>query len=658
MNIRRKFSELSLNVITPKGWLRRYLELQRHGLTGHMEAAGYPFDTDGWADPAIVARSGTAWWPYEQTAYWVDGAIRCAHLLCDQELIAKAGQQIAHVLKHADGDGYLGPAFLKNGEHWCRWPHAVFLRALMAEYSATGNTAIPQAVARHFLGSGRCHSNHRDVCNIEAMLWAAEHTGDERLIELAERSYREYNRLFPEHDTAVSNMLSDKVAGEHGVTYNEIGKLGAILYAFTGRKRYLDATVSAYRKVDRDHMLVDGIHSSAEHLGGRDPLASHETCDIADYTWSVGYLLMITGRAEYADKLERACFNAAPGAVRTHDFGGLQYFSCPNQFIADNASNHNLFFRGAKWMSFRPNPGTECCPGEVNRIMPNYIARMWLRDGNGGLTAALYGPGSVTVPTGPEGRTVTVLQETDYPFGERIDFHFRCDFPVAFPFTLRIPGWCNDAELMLNGKPLGHKLSAGTFITVTREFMPNDRLSLLLPMKLRLTRWPEGGVAIERGPLVFALRIEENWQVDHDEPRSTSQLPAWNLTAGSPWNYALDVDENCLTEEIEVVHRDMSSEPWTLDHAPIILRVPARRVKGWRLNEKNKIVRTVCNKLGTFERQEIKGHFVMTPPLPDQAVLPKRLGKRREMVTLVPYGCTHLRLTVFPDAQSACLRLV
>jgi hypothetical protein len=649
--IRRKFSELSLRAITPEGWLRRYLELQRHGLTGHMEAAGYPFDTDGWADPAIVARSGTAWWPYEQTAYWVDGAIRCAHLLRDPELIAKAGRQIRYVLENADRDGYLGPPFLKNGEHWCRWPHAVFFRALMAEYSATGDAAIPRALARHFLGSGRLPLNHRDVCNIEAMLWAAEQTGDERLVKLAEQSYKEYNTHFPEHDTAVANMLSEQVAGEHGVTYNEIGKLGALLYAFTGRKRYLDATVNAYRKLDRDHMLVDGIHSSAEHLSGRDPLASHETCDIADYTWSVGYLLMITGKAEYADKLERACFNAAPGAVRTYDFGGLQYFSCPNQVVADNASNHNLFFRGAKWMSFRPNPGTECCPGEVNRIMPNYVARMWLRDGHGGLIAALYGPGSVTVPAGDGKHEVTVIQETDYPFGERIDFQFRCDTSVVFPFTLRIPGWCDDAQLLLNGKPLDRKLTAGMFITVKREFKPNDRLSLLLPMKLRLTRWPEGGVAIERGPLVFALRVEEEWRVDQDEPRSTRQLPAWNLAAGSPWNYALDVDEKRLADEVEVVRRAMSPEPWTLDRAPIVLRVPARRVKRWRLNDKRRIVRTVCNKLGTFERQEIQGHFVMTPPLPGPASLAQRLGKQREMVTLVPYGCTHLRLTVFPDAR-------
>ena len=139
------------------------------------------------------------------------------------------------------------------------------------------------------------------------------------------------------------------------MTFNETAKLAAVLYLYTGKSEYLSAVEHAYKKVDRWYMLLDGVHSSTEGMRGIDPLQSHETCDIADYTWALGYLLMATGKSEYADDIERACLNAAPGAV-TKDFKALQYFSCPNQVVADRTSNHNEFSHGSAWMSYRPNP--------------------------------------------------------------------------------------------------------------------------------------------------------------------------------------------------------------------------------------------------------------------------------------------------------------
>ena len=158
---------------------------------------------------------------------------------------------------------------------------------------------------------------------------------------------------------------------------------------------------------------------------------------------------MATGDAKYADKIERACFNAAPGAV-TKDFKELQYFSCPNQVIADRTSNHNLFFHGSEWMSYRPNPGTACCAGNVNRIMPNYVSRMWMKNNSGGPVAALYGPSEFTFNIGDE--NVVITEKTDYPFNEEIQFTIHTKNSVSFPFTLRIPGWCDNPEIVVYSK--------------------------------------------------------------------------------------------------------------------------------------------------------------------------------------------------------------
>ena len=653
-----KYKELPLTAIHAEGWLRRYLEKQRHGLTGYLEHAGYPFNTPGWA----ACRSGTSgpgdhkgeehWWPYEQIGYWVDGMVRCGHLLGDDFLLARAQKHFDHVLENADPDGYLGPKFMKTPGDCNRWPHAVFFRALIAHSDATADDAIPTALRRHFTSGSAPHSTVREVCNIEAALWAYERTGDPRLLDHAVTAYDEFNRLSPDHDTSLKTLLSDKPGSEHGVTYNEMAKLGAILYIYTGKRRLLDATINAYRKLDRDHMLVDGVVSSTERLCGRDPLASHETCDIADYTWSVGWLLMATGKAEYADKIERACFNAAPGAVRS-DFKGLQYFSCPNQVVSMRTSNHNEFFRGSEWMLYRPNPGTECCPGEVNRIMPNFAARTWMTDADGGLTAALYAPSRVMTTAGPNRHEVIVVEETQYPFAETIDFRIHTLSPVAFPLSLRIPGWCTGAQVLLNGDPLGVKCEAGKFVKIRRTFRNNDRLTLVLPMELKLSRWPRGGIAIERGPLVYALRIEEDWQVDTNPPKpATREFPAWNLFPASTWNYALCVNEKNLAKQVEVVHKPCTSDPWTIHTAPIELRVPARRVKGWKIERKRSVTGMYPNATFTgFEPVEKKGDFWLTPQLPDAKSLGARLAEKTEMVTLVPYGCTKLRITIFPQCR-------
>ena len=272
------------------------------------------------------------------------------------------------------------------------------------------------------------------------MLWAYQHTGDKGLLEKAVAAFEGHNRVHPDADASLRSLLSTKRATEHGVTCNEIGKLGAVLYLHTGNRKYLRATISGYRKIDRNHMLADGVCSSTEGLAGNDALASHETCDITEYTWSLGYLLMATGEARYADKIEKAVFNAGPGAVKSDDFKALQYFSCPNQIVADDTSNHNFYFRGSNWMSYRPNPPVQCCPGEVHKIMPNFTARMWMTDAAGGVVAAMYGPSVLKTRIG--GQDVTIVQETQYPFSEHVDFTVRTSKPVKFALSVRIPGWC------------------------------------------------------------------------------------------------------------------------------------------------------------------------------------------------------------------------
>lgn len=71
-------------------------------------------------------------------------------------------------------------------------------------------------------------------------------------------------------------------------------------------------SVRAMDKLIRHHMLVDGVPSSSENLRTRTAHDTHETCDIADFIWTAGYLLMATGSVAYADAIEKAMFKAFP----------------------------------------------------------------------------------------------------------------------------------------------------------------------------------------------------------------------------------------------------------------------------------------------------------------------------------------------------------
>lgn len=651
-----KFKSIPANAITPKGWLRQYLVNQRNGLTGHLENAGYPFNTIGWAADSITGnKSIVKWWPYEQNGYWIDGMMRCGLLLNDTFLLNKARKSIDYVLAHPDKTGFLGPEFLKTDSEGDRWVYVVFFRALMADYEATKDPKILEAIKKHYLGDRFPHTGIRESINAEIILWAYSQSNDSTLLKFGEEIYNNSNRLNAKASVSDIGFLNDSATNEHGVTYLEKSKLGAILYMYTGNLNYLKPSVAALKKLDRYNMLIDGVNVSSEHIQLTTSQETHEICDISDYTWSLSYLLKATGNAGYADKIEMAAFNAAPGSV-TKDFKALQYFSAPNQVVA--ARNSNIRDGGGT-MRYAPNPGTECCPGNVNRMMPDFAINSWMTDGKGGLVAAMYAPSSVNYKVGKNNTEITVDEETNYPFTDSIGFTFHPKEKTGFIFYVRIPVWCLYPEISINGKEINKiNFTSGTYYQIEQEFKEGDKVTVRLPAAFKLASGPENGISVERGPLVYSLKIAEDWKIDTLDKRSTPAFPAYELFAKSPWNYALCLNNANLLQQIKVINRPYSDNPWSIENAPIELRVPARLVKGWVLEKKNimkfdkwEVKRDKQGKIKDWfinGSEMKKGSWIFTPPLPNEAMLKKGLNDKVDTVTLVPYGCSKLRITVFP----------
>lgn len=621
--VNSQWQEGSLKDIKPSGWLLSYLETQRSGLTGHPEALSYPYNTCLWnGDIPRMGTHGRVWWRYEQTAYYTDGLLRLGYLLRDEELSAKAEDGIRYTFAHQQPDGWLGNRVDENS-----WPMAVFFRAIKAAYDASPDPAVLEALERYYTGlSARHLAERRNILALEGMLWLYSKTGDKSLVSKADSVFRFRNEILGpdagkhrDSRVTVEFLTGPDPYNMHGVTMSETLKLPVMLYQATGDPFYRDLAVYALDRLYEEDGLPDGLFTSAEWLQGRDIMHSHETCNAIDMSWTLGYFLEILQDARYADMLEKIVFDAGMGSV-TEDFKALQYYSSVNQFICTGTSNHNKDNYASTWMAYRPTHQTECCAGQIHRLMPNYAARMWLRSSDG-VVAALYGPSSFKYS-----EALTFVEETSYPYDETVAFRVEASSPEKLTFRLRIPGWCKGASVKVNGKAVRgdavglRKAEAGSFVQIRRTFRDGDVVELELPMEVRRQSAYGGGAWFERGPLVYAYPIPSLWTKDTERyanmngkyPADDNAFPCWSITPNGPWNYA--VTEDAAAEFVQTADGPR-------------LRLTAVPVD-WQL----------------FEGP---GGALMTPPLPEQ---PSVVGES-QTIELMPYGQTELRLTVFPVVE-------
>jgi hypothetical protein len=128
----------------------------------------------------------------------------------------------------------------------------------------------------------------------------------------------------------------------------------------------------------------------------------------------------------------------------------------------------------------------------------------------------------------PGGATLRVRQETDYPNSGRVTLHLDPSQPQEFSVRLRIPRWCREAHVAINGQKEPERIPSG-FFAVERRWQAGDRLQLTLPMPWRLVKGRQsqaGRVAVMRGPMVFGLSRQHHPQLSAIDPRLLTALPS------------------------------------------------------------------------------------------------------------------------------------
>lgn len=258
---------------------------------------------------------------------------------------------------------------------------------------------------------------------------------------------------------------------------------------------------------------------------------------------------------------------------------------------------------------------------------PKFTQHLWYATADKGLAAFAYSPSEVTARVA-DNVPVVISEDTHYPMDNRLSFTIKevknKARQVEFPLHLRIPGWCRRAEIRVNGK-MEQQPEGGRTAVICRTWKRNDTVEVLFPMEVAADTWYENSVAIERGPLVYALKMKEDWE--RKEPEDSRFGPHYyQVTSTEPWNYGLvDFDRNRANEIAKVIidpEKQQSAFPWNAENAPIEIKMKARLIPTW----------TVYNE--------------MAGPQPFSFCNGAE-GEERE-ITLIPYGCTTLRITEFP----------
>jgi DUF1680 family protein len=628
-----------LGAIEPQGWLKNQLERLASGMSGRLDEL-YPQvvgERNGW-----LGGDGDGW---ERGPYWVDGLLPLAHLLKNQELLDKAQRWVEWTLTHQREDGYLGPIpfqqppdpepGLQRDKRRDWWPKMVMLKVLQQHYMATGDQRVIDVLTRYFqfqlrelpqtpLGHWTFWGNRRGADNLMVVYWLYNITGEPFLLEVGELIHQQthpYTEIFLERgDIALHGPFNEKqwTAKDataypfHCVNLAQGMKAPVIYSQRDSNPKYLQAVRKAFDDLHQLHGQPHGLFGGDEALHGRQLTRGSELCTATELMFS----LEITGEMEFADRLELIAYNVLASQI-SDDCLSRQYFQLANQVKVTHATR-NFYNNEPDRLVFGLLSGYPCCTCNLNQAWPKFAQHTWMASADNGLAALVFAPSHVTAKVGEQGQQVTVTERTDYPFRDLVRFEIQTSGEVRFPLHLRIPGWCSAPRVSVNGAPQPQSVT-GDVCVLNRNWNSGDVVELQLPMQLKTERWHENSVGFRRGPLVYALKIDERWR-EHDKYHEV--LPA------SSWNFALTEDSlQDVAKNYQVVESDsVASNPWTLPTAPIKIQTTGIRLPEWA---------TYKDDAGPI------------PWSPQQ----RPTGATPEAITLIPFGCTTLRISAFPTVN-------
>lgn len=584
------YVHLPPGAVKARGWLGDQLRLQADGVGSYLWSAFvYPF---GDSNPQ----------------YHQEGLVSLALVLGnDERLNSLAKGYVDRRLSYesVDPKGYI------------TFANASIMHFLAEYQEATGDPRIVPWMHEWYRRAGskvaekhywQYQGSHEHIGPLQ---WLYNRTGDLELLEQARKivvrvktptELWKREGLDKHHDSTLPNgkipgvddiatgflQFPDLKLATHGVMTAWRMKIPVLYWQQQPDESYRQAYFEGTKRLDQWYGQIAGRYAAHENFptkeAGRKPTHGTEMCCSIQYAYSMQYVMEVLGDPAAADRIEALAYNVWPGQ-NSADMWCHQYDVQSNQALVnvatcefDNSPWASVYGAAANWV---------CCLAGKHQAWPRMVKSMWMATHDNGLIALLYGPNEVTAKVGAEGTTVTVTQQTEYPFDGTIRFTVKAAQTVKFPLSLRIPAWAEGAtvrieEKMLTGKP-------GEIVTLDREWKNGDSVALELPMRLKVEERFNSAAAIKRGPLYFSLRVAGDYReclwkspATHEghllakiwREKTGFPLYDWEIYPATPWNYALKLDRENPEASLKLSRHPIGKMPFGGRGEPALIKVP------------------------------------------------------------------------------------
>ena len=308
-----------------------------------------------------------------------------------------------------------------------------------------------------------------------------------------------------------ANYLYAGVADVYAETGEEqlMKNLTSIWSDIVNRKMYVTGACGALydgTSPDGTYYTPDSIQKVHQSYGRAYQLpnftAHNETCaNIGNmlFNWR---MLQTTADAKYAEIVETALYNSVLSGISLD--GKRFFYTNPLKISKD-------FPYTLRWSKEREVyiKLCNCCPPNTVRTLceaQNYAYSL----GNNAVWCNLYGGSQLETALNGKDK-IKLTQVTDYPWDGNIKIAVDKAPNKAFSLYLRIPEWCDNASVTVNGQLISAENKANTYTEINRVWKKGDVVELVLDMPVKLlesnplVEETRNQTVVKRGPLVYCL---------------------------------------------------------------------------------------------------------------------------------------------------------
>lgn len=491
-------------------------------------------------------------------AKWVEAASYSLSTHPDPRLAKQLDHVIELIGAAQQPDGYLNVYFtvVEPEKRWSnlRDNHELYcaghlMEAAVAHYHATGRRTLLDVMCRYAdyiesvfgrgRGQRRGYDGHEEIELALVKLFRA--TGREKYLRLAKyfvdergQSPHYFDKEAKARGKGVDShhhggydcyqahlpVRAQKTAEGHAVRACYLYAGMADVAAETGDGELLAACRTIWRNVVEKRMYIHGGIGSTR-FGERFTIdydlpneeAYAETCASIALVFFAHRMLQSECDSRYSDVIERALHNGILSGV---SLDGTRFFY--DNHLASLPAVHR--FTGQKPPVRQEWFGCACCPPNLARLLAS-LGRYVYSQTDTVLFVHLFVNSRAEILLG--GRQVSVIQTTRYPFDEDVNIELSPASPAVFTVGIRVPGWCKEARVAVNGVPVDPTSSLRKgYLRLRRRWQKGDRIELHLAMPVeRVEAHPSvrhngGRVALQRGPVVYCLEEKDNGKDLHD----------------------------------------------------------------------------------------------------------------------------------------------